>query len=239
MVAGAALMMAVGSVASAGTINIWTTNARRTSNGGEFVAWNAQGLSYNGLPLVSNLATDAAVQASSGKAGAFGTFCIEVSEHISGDQQYGAQLSDRAYKGSVGPQGDVLDYQTKWLYWNYRNNTLMSEVAGADFVNGTNAQMQAMTRALQLAIWSFEEPGQGTNTLANQMISAANAAYADFLLGNGQSGVHRVVAINLGSAQDGWKYQDQLGIVVPLPTAGGMSMAGLALVFAFRRRIRM
>ena len=242
VLAGIAVVLVAGTLVEAATIKIWVGNNRRTGDGGEFIASNwTSDLTYNGKAIAYGFATDVAVQASAlaqhGLASpAFGTFCLETQEHVSGNTTYGAQLNHAAIKGGVGPQGDALDYQTKWLYWNYRNNTL----AAADFVNGTNAQMQARTRALQLAIWSFEEPGYATpNALANTMIADANAAYAQHLLGNGQIGVGRVVAINLGTAANEWKFQDQMAIVVPLPTAGGMSLAGLLGVLAIRRRVRL
>lgn len=238
--AGLALLMTAGAVAEAASIKIWVANDRRTGNGGEFIASNwTPDLTYNGKALAYGFATDAAVQAQLASqhgqnTPAFGTFCIEVLENLSGNTTYGAQLNDRAIKGGVGPQGDPLDNETKWIYWHYRNNTLKNYVAGTDFVTGTQAQIQARTRAVQLAIWSFEEPGQGTNALATLIINAAIAA-----AGIDSTPIHRVVAINLGSAGDNWRYQDQMGIVVPLPTAGGLGMAGLIGLLAFRRRVRL
>lgn len=272
-IVAAVIVAAFAGTAIAGSIQIGIANPRgRNGNGGEFIAYNYQNLSWQGKALVAGFATDAAFNSfagnnlagnrpanqGSGLTGAFGTFCIELGEHLTTDGHvYQAQLNDRAMLGGNGPNGDVLEYKTKWLYWNYRNNDTTD--MGMDFLSNTSVNtgygspftpnMALKTQALQQVIWHYEEgnpapsasPSSQLDRLARMLFNRAEAAFTAYQNGNGEVGVSRVVAINVGTGagQNPWHQQDQLGIVVPLPTAGGMSVAGLLTVLAVRRRVRL
>ena len=260
---GLALIAAAGSAASAGTIKISNPWWGRDGSGGEFRAH-----SYTGFVGSINLPADAAY-AAGGQAGSFGTFCIEIGEFLTGfpNATFNTTVDKWSIKGGVitsnnGPQPggantDDLEAQTAFLYHQFRYAKLddhqvaaaggaygaalqaLAIAAGTFDYAGGNAR-KADTRQLQGALWRFEENNNNgqTGAMYNFLVALANYQVTSGASGTWGNTIGNVRVLNLYDQNTGGNIQSQLTII-PLPTAGGMGLAGLLGVLAIRRRIRL
>jgi len=85
----------------------------------------------------------------------FQSFCLESSVRIDLNTRYAAQISDKAIKGGVGPQGDPISIGTAWLYQSFAKQTLL----GYQYSPGTDRAK--MAGELQKAIWWLEDENEG------------------------------------------------------------------------------
>lgn len=256
LLVGLALAVITGSSASAATIKLGDPSWGRAGTGGEFRVYGTTG--YVGE---TGLAADAAYTGA--QAGSWGTFCVELGEHIALGTPYNVTIAPWAIAGSIptgagsGPGGagtDDLESQTAFLYNAFRKGTLdnyQAAAAGGAFGAALDAMADAAgtfhyaagtdrrddTKQLQGAIWRFEE---GTkNGVSGAMVDFL-IALADYHVAAGGDwagkGIGNVRIMNLD--EGGVLKQSQLTII-PLPNAAGMGLAGLIGVLAIRRRVRL
>lgn len=158
--------------------------------------------------------------------------------------------------------GDTLSNATKWLFFNFANGGLNSTGAGdlytygltgsETLANGESYSRSDAAQAMQLAIWLLEDEvteSSGEIVRADNgdtLVASDNVVSLAFLLrdsgnqfgGNGFDGMDRIVALNMRrGGPNGAESQDMLGIIlIPLPHASGLAMAGLGLIAIRRRR---
>ena len=127
---------------------------------------------------------------------------------------------------------DQLDAETAYLYTAFMKGTLSGELFAFDGSVFTY-QTEPSGSALQDAIWfSEDEISQAaldSNALAKSLYDLAVSKVAN----NFWSGIGNVRILNL--TKNGYDRQDQL-IIIPLPGAAGMGLAGLGMVAIRRRR---
>ena len=154
----------------------------------------------------------------------FNTFCLETTEFFTyGEPLTVVGITDTAYNGSVGPTGDLLNYETAYLYTMFRNGSLTR-------LNDTpySSNPDNSANALQAAIWYFEgeRPKPAEGTLADRWVDEAIAA--------GWSNIGNVRVLNLINARGG-RAQDQL-VLVPEPSTLLILGAGLLGLGIFGRK---
>jgi hypothetical protein len=158
--------------------------------------------------------------------------------------------------------GDTLSNATKWLFFNFSNGGLNGTAAGdlynydltgsETLANGQSYSRSDAAQAMQVAIWLLEDEAIESNgdvlrgDNGESLNASAGVLDLAFLLrdsannlgGNGFDGMERVVALNMRrGGPNGADSQDMLGIVmIPLPHASGLAMAGIGLIAVRRRR---
>jgi hypothetical protein len=159
------------------------------------------------------------------------TFCVEKNETIQQGQTYDATVNTAAVNGGAGGGNpDPLDYRTAYLYTAFIKGTLSTDLVAFDSGSAFSYGTASHGTALQSAIWKIEQEVTGSvSTLAQRLLDLAAAKVA----GDWGSTIGNVRVLNL--TKNGHKHQDQL-IIIPLPTAAGMGLAGLGLVAIRRRR---
>ena len=164
-----------------------------------------------------------------GTANSFITFCVELTEFVA-DGQYNAVISDRASSRPSNP----ISATTAALYTQFRKGGDFGIAAIAD-----NPWSTSFTDSLQRALWKSEgilaasgaaNHGYNTDTRAQAMVAWANLMVADSP--NYGSKVRVLQMTRVSNSQMG---QDLLTLI-PLPSAGGLALAGLMVVGARRRR---
>lgn len=159
----------------------------------------------------------------------FGTFCLEVGEHLdtSGTKFRVSNISDAAITGGEASGSDPIDNKTAWIYYQYVKNSVNGIGNGFAYDGNTYAD-----EIIQFAIWEIE--GEYTYTTSDtkrtQITNLINAATGKWASNNG------VKALNLVYNSDGSKAQDVL-VYVPEPGTLlflGLSMLGLG--FAGRKK---
>jgi hypothetical protein len=163
------------------------------------------------------------------------TFCVELTENMPGaGSSRNAQVNDRAIGGGTfdsdgipGNGGDLLSVQTAYLFSQFHQG--LSGDFADDF---TTYDSQ---RAMQLAIWHFEE---GIDVSTDQVASAGQRALAAIYIAaanlSGWTSIGNVRVLNYGPAT-AYGNQDVL-IIIPLPQAGALAGLGLAGLAVRRRR---
>ncbi|MCR9218133.1 MAG: VPLPA-CTERM sorting domain-containing protein [bacterium] len=174
---------------------------------------------FNGGEFISNTSSH----------GTFRSFCLETNENItlSTNVTYSYEIvtTGAVNGGNGGGNPDPVSSASAWIFVQW--------ITGAIANNQTNAV------DVQRAIWSIENESAGTlSPAANALVATATGLYpntADNAITSGNFPNIRVLnpfrMIN-GVRED---YQSQI-ILIPLPTASGMALAGLALVGGIRRR---
>jgi len=144
------------------------------------------------------------------------TFCVEVQETLAfGRLLEVVGISDTAYNGGVGPEGDPLDPETAYLYTQYR------QMGGS-----TNA---TLNNDYQNAIWWIEEAPGGVN---NYLVAAAfEAVNSGSWVGLGNVRVMNLVwGQDYGNFKKGDRAQDLL-TMVGVPDGGAtLTLLGCALL---------
>ncbi len=205
-----AAVVALAGSAFAGFDGIGTIsqNPFSAGNGGEFTITPSAGfIGLTGLPAdLTNTS--------------FESFCVETNENFSPGGSYNMNLNTVAIMGGSGGPSYPLQPETAYLYWNFRNGTLI----GYDY----GAGRQASAGDLQQAIWFLQggQPG-GAN---NAFVALATAAVA----GGSWSGIGDVRILNVYAGTDGLA-QDQLTII---PTPGSAALIGLGTLAAAGGRRR-
>ena len=174
---------------------------------------------FNGGEFISNTSSH----------GTFRSFCLETNENITLNPNvtysYEIVTTGAVNGGNGGGNPDPVSSASAWIFVQW--------ITGAIANNITNAE------DVQRAIWSIENESAGTlSPAANALVATATGLYpntADNAITSGNFPNIRVLnpfrMIN-GVRED---YQSQI-ILIPLPTASGMALAGLALVGTRRRR---
>ncbi|MEO1008342.1 MAG: hypothetical protein AAFX79_07230 [Planctomycetota bacterium] len=167
----------------------------------------------------------------------FSSFCLELNETIAGGTSYIASVDTAAVKGGVGgPSPDPLSNETAALYREFARGNLTAD-DGESLVNFHNA--------LQDAFWFLEEE------LGEVDFSAATAEASSDVFGDlsdrtqglinsvwgTTAPVGGVRVLNLVDATDGRTDRQSVLVLIPLPGAGGLALAGLLGVAAIRRRL--
>jgi hypothetical protein len=165
----------------------------------------------------------------------FETFCLEINEFFSPRNTLNiAGISDYASHGGAGfdssdlisdAEHDYLSLQTRWLYYNFRNNFAGT---GVTYLN-TNAD----AGLLQNAIWYFENEIAIADPGANKFIAAANAAIQS--ANSNWSVLQQVKVLNLVDLNNDRK-QDQLYLSVPEPVSILLFGIGLFCIGGFARK---
>lgn len=178
------------------------------------------------------------------------TFCLEVPENFFFGGAPGVThpfevdaVTDRAVFGGnnndppVGDPGDPISSRTAFLYQNFARGTLAGYTYGLD----SDPDRIRSANALQNSIWFLEHEISDQNEgIADPATQALIAMFLTMDMG-GFTGLGDVQVANMryrvdgpgGNAGD--EAQDIL-ILVPLPHAAGLGLAGLLCVMGVRRR---
>lgn len=204
VIAVAALLAAAGTTLADGV-------AYMTAPGGAFHAATVSG--YIGEPA----------------GGDFDTFCIELNEFFSPNNNYAVTLGMSAVGGGQGGGSpDALSERTALMYSTFRAGGAFATTNFGNVVVDTDAE----ETALQDAVWASEDE------LAYASLTGLAKDLYDWADANAQAGVfHSVAVMNLWNG-DGSAAQSMLTIV-PLPTAAWAGLGSLAMVLGtgyIRRR---
>jgi len=223
VVAAAALVVSAGAVYAGPTLKFIDTDAWGPgSAGGPFEVF-ASGINAKGTGLHG------------AAAGNFITFCVERNENISNGQTYDAKINTAAVKGGVSGSiggSDPLDYETAYLYTSFMKGTLSAELSAFDG-SVFAYQSEPSGSALQDAIWYSEGEISLTTLNSNALAKSLYDLAVSKVAGDWGNTIGNVRILNL--TKNGQDRQDQL-VIIPLPGAAGMGLAGLALVGIRRRR---
>jgi len=167
-------------------------------------------------------------------AGNFLTFCLELDEFLSPNEDYTVSFSSEAkYNGGAG--ADPLDPRTAFLYTAFIDGSLPAKAAAASFTwnYGTPGGSDSEGSAFQDAVWFLEGEILSVSGLAQSLVNLANAS--------GWTDIGSVRVMNLWDGAIGTNPKQDLLVLVPTPTASlaGMSLlAGIVAVGWYRRRRR-
>lgn len=219
---GAALAMA-GTAQAGPTLTFIDTDAWGPGSAGGPFEVRATGITAGGTGLHG------------AAAGNFLTFCVERNENIRNGRTYDAKINTAAIKGGVsGSLGgaDPLGFETAYLYTAFIKGTLSSDLFAFDGSVFTY-QTEPSGGSLQDAIWYSEGEisltALNSNSLARSLYDLAVSKVASDW---GQT-IGNVRILNL--TRNGEDRQDQL-VIIPLPGAAAMGLAGLGMVAIRRRR---
>jgi len=175
--------------------------------------------------------------AHTGERGTFLTFCVELDEHIYiNGTEYNYVVNPYAEKGGIAdtdggdPDKDYLKSTTKKIYYAFRT--------GVDLDKYGTGQAQ-INDVIQVAIWHLEEGIEVTDYLEGSygeygsFSEAVDGMLTDFGALN-LPGAGRVQVMNLSRTYG--EYNQDVLIIIPLPSAAGLACAGLLGLAAVRRR---
>ncbi len=200
-----------GSALATPTVSFVRNNAVNPAgfNGGEFLANFSNGSQYR-------------------------AFCLERSIVFSPNNPYGYNITNGdAISGGPGGNPDPVAAATAWVFTQW--------LSGATFGIADVFQRNV---AVQLAIWNIEQEG-GSLSLAGTygpgadgqlILNQIPVAYQNYSLNaEGLPEFSNIRVVNPTNLDGTGDYQSMI-ILIPLPAASGMALAGLALVGGIRRR---
>ena len=157
-----------------------------------------------------------------GLRGTFETFCIERNEYLNYGTQYYYTISDQAIAGGLGGGNpDPIDAITQNIYYGFRTGQLT--------ITGTATEI---ADAVQTSIW-YEE-----GELSWSNVTAKGQALINHFLNSSNylAGYDKVKVMNVWAHSDNTGNQQDMLIVVPLPSGAGLACVGLLGLAAVRRR---
>ncbi len=238
------------------SVSFHGNSAYRVGDGGEF-----QARVWSGNAGLTGLFSDTGVPGASQGPNyrSFQTFCLERNENMDiGDVVQTSFGTGAVFGGVNGGPNDPISNETSYLYFHFRRGTLQTTY---EYVNQSTATQNVDTRrgsarALQLAFWVLEEEyaALGANTFnaawAHNVIdtnssiqnsanyTAAQRQMAKDLITEAfnaaWTGIGNVRVLNY-TRSNGEPGQSVLTLI-PLPSAGGLALAGLLVVGVRRRR---
>ncbi len=177
----------------------------------------------------------------------FQSFCLEIKEFVEEGKTYNAKVSDTAFLGGVGPEGDPISIGTSWLYSQFAQGQLK----GYEYAGDEKERKQSAIN-LQLAIWWLEDEIEDGQVYNDHIFKLSSNIFMEVLLaefGNDKDGVKKdadpnkwgVYVLHLQTttgdhAQDILYYQPPTGGGPNIPDGGftllllGSAMAGLSVV---------
>lgn len=177
--------------------------------------------------------------------GDFVTFCVEVVETFSYGTEYDFGISDEV-RHNAGNGNTPLDSAAgRRVAWLYRTFTTGGEAAlralagagNADFSGFNDQQVRVL---FQRYIWdrfAYPDSDNWSNATYKEEMFDRLTSQAD--AGGAQSGLHNVRVMNVykkGSFGDPNNGQQDMLIVIPLPSAAGLASLGVLGLVAFGRR---
>ncbi len=223
----ACLLMA-GSAVATPTVSVKRNTGYYAGDGGEYT-----------------LTPNAELAALLGSSEKFGSFCLEIPEHVSsGGQKYKVEINDEALGGGIitdeplGDEGgDTLNDLTAYLYSEFRAGTL------ADYDYEVGDERAASAGALQNVVWYIEDEAgktwtDGDDSLEDKFYQAALDAIADGWENDGSVVVLNLYTVNVdGSITPN---QSMIGLISTIPAPGAIVLCALgSCVVGFLRQRHM
>jgi len=253
---------AMASAVQAGQVTFYGNGEFRQGTGGEFQARVWSGNTLN--PGTSGKFSDTGPSVPGGQHGgayrSFQTFCLEVGENVdlyTNDTQANnpsnrvtVSVAPYAVSGGAGAiieDGESRDYissRTAFLYTQFRNGNLNRYTYDNNnittVINGQSQDRSNTAEALQLAFWYLEEEKSAADLDGTSPVKQLARFYAGLAspLGTldllGWTGIGNVRVMNY--TRIGGQPGQSMLTIIPLPTAGGLAMAGLLGCGMTRRR---
>ena len=251
-ISGLAVIATSATMSVAATVTFHSNPAYRVGDGGEF-----QVRVVSGNAGKTGMFSDVGLPGASSSS--FQTFCLERNENMDTNVQVQVTKGTGAVFGGInGGPNDLLSNETAYLYSNFRRGTLQTTYEYTNLATDTQGldRRRGSARALQLAFWVLEEEydALGANTFnaawahnvidTNTSIQSAANYTADqrqmakdliteaFNAAWSSIGNVRVLNWTRDNGQPG----QSVLTLIPLPSAGGLALAGLLVVGTRRRR---